>query len=1540
MEKLLDNPLYVIRLFFNKTFSGLKGCLGCLLLVSIFTPVLAQGNYNLQWDLVPALELPSSIKVYETSSSLPDSLPFYAVYTVVDLSDPNLKLKASYAGDHNPFLRPQEFEGREEEPVFITTNGGFFSATKSVSLVVEDGEVLAPGLQSITVDAGDCAGTTYYPTRGAFGVWENKRMDVSWVYADGNRTDSIFSYPAPNPTLPCNEAGKLPNATFPFEASNWQVKTAMGGIPVLISDGQIVEMDKEMAGSSLNAKHPRTAVGYTPDNKMILLVIDGRQEEHSRGATLEELAQLMYELGAYEALNLDGGGSSAMFADHKMVSNPSDISGARAVASALLVTRQPQLFDTEDQQVFKETGHWVAVKRAGGYGPSASRFLATGQGAGKAVYTLPDIPPAQYELSAWWAQDDKLSTNTPFTIRRPGLADSLITLRLDQTASSTTEVFNYIGTFELGPGDQLIVSNDAADGDYVAVDAVRLRKTAESKAEIIFPDGNESGDYAQGSSVSIPLRLRSPNSGLQLARLRIYKSVNGGEEKAVGSPLSLHDATTKDYTFTYLLEEEAGSMVNLRFELEDKLGCRLSRNYELRSMGFALAFDPERTGSRSESGRDLSFEVKVGAPKNDRLRHLEVYKSVNGGAESLYRKIALSGKRKSFRFNYSVKEAPGEVLRFRFSARTSSRQTAERTYEASIIPAKGNKRIAFISDINSAYGSTDYSSHAKEAIAWIADSSHQVDLVLGSGDFIAGQSASLQKPEIEAMWTAFGRYVYDPIRQADIPFGFSLGNHDANLPLDRQVALDYWKQGANQQDLQIKLLDSIDYPFRYTFTDPTAEIFVIAVDMNTREDQLAWVEEVLQSPEAARAKYVFVSGHFPLFALTKVYNSPGGVQADYQGLFDLLKKYEVDMFFSGHHAAFFPGKKNEVFLLSVGEMGGNGRDYVGTSTQAPSSLSVMDIFEGDPFYGDSLVLTTYDIQNNFKVVKNEELPAAVFAFNGYTLRRDIPVSPKGSGHLSSLNLKEAFISKSGGGEVHVRVLGEEVQLEGSFYGLEGKVLSDAAAMVLCQGLHPDSEEVRNLAIHSEDGRSGSFKGSWKPEDINDFKELLSVGYYSVLIKTSARPAGELRAQLYPPENQGPQAAKISSLKEGELYGVRDLIAYFPISWEAAKDPESNRLTYLYQLAEDPAFEEIIWQQGSGRNTEIKRTEQEWYALTDSLESSVFYHRVLATDGRNIVYGEPKTLHLKRDDRPLTELVEIPAPQFSYEGIFARMGGGGNGYDIAAYDKHKRLWSTSYSTGLFVYNADGNIHKFSSSKMSYKGEYISHIAFKGEKYRLNPAYGVEIAPDGNMILSAGGHLFKLSVETGEAIAHWHGGAGSNPTVDQEGRIFVHKVFPATAAWILKQSETDTSTFEVLSNPQLPEGPAVARTSAFAPEGNNLYLPDASASRKVYKYKSDDGLHFAFDQIIEMAFPTGSNAIFAGPKETLYVVSNRGEYAPDLLFLDFRNNYFWRIPLEDIPVSDLRGFSVTADGKAFFLTGTGSDIYHYKLQEEEGNDKLQP
>jgi exopolysaccharide biosynthesis protein len=118
---------------------------------------------------------------------------------------------------------------------------------------------------------------------------------------------------------------------------------AVGGRPVIVRGGL---PSAEALDSSAFAvtRHPRTAAGIADRGRRLLLVtVDGRQPEWSVGMRLDELARLLVALGAEEAINLDGGGSTAMVVRDRastrlrMVNRPSDREGERAVGNALAV---------------------------------------------------------------------------------------------------------------------------------------------------------------------------------------------------------------------------------------------------------------------------------------------------------------------------------------------------------------------------------------------------------------------------------------------------------------------------------------------------------------------------------------------------------------------------------------------------------------------------------------------------------------------------------------------------------------------------------------------------------------------------------------------------------------------------------------------------------------------------------------------------------------------------------------------------------------------------------------------------------------------------------------------------------------------------------------------------------------------------------------------------------------------------------------------------------------------------------------------------
>ena len=112
---------------------------------------------------------------------------------------------------------------------------------------------------------------------------------------------------------------------------------AIGAGPRLLKNGNVslTSQEEQFPSDITSGRAPRTAVGTTKDGHVLLLVVDGRQQS-SVGMSLLELALLMQELGADDAMNFDGGGSSEMFVNGKVVNKPSD-GRERSVGDALMV---------------------------------------------------------------------------------------------------------------------------------------------------------------------------------------------------------------------------------------------------------------------------------------------------------------------------------------------------------------------------------------------------------------------------------------------------------------------------------------------------------------------------------------------------------------------------------------------------------------------------------------------------------------------------------------------------------------------------------------------------------------------------------------------------------------------------------------------------------------------------------------------------------------------------------------------------------------------------------------------------------------------------------------------------------------------------------------------------------------------------------------------------------------------------------------------------------------------------------------------------
>ena len=118
----------------------------------------------------------------------------------------------------------------------------------------------------------------------------------------------------------------------------WQdVNHIISGGPYLVKNGEIFIDMTEQKLSAIGGRNPRTAIGYTKDNNLILVTADGR-EGSSIGLTLVELANLMKQLGCVNAMNLDGGGSTVMFVNGQVVNKPA-VQGGIPLSHTLMIKK-------------------------------------------------------------------------------------------------------------------------------------------------------------------------------------------------------------------------------------------------------------------------------------------------------------------------------------------------------------------------------------------------------------------------------------------------------------------------------------------------------------------------------------------------------------------------------------------------------------------------------------------------------------------------------------------------------------------------------------------------------------------------------------------------------------------------------------------------------------------------------------------------------------------------------------------------------------------------------------------------------------------------------------------------------------------------------------------------------------------------------------------------------------------------------------------------------------------------------------------------
>ena len=318
------------------------------LLLTLFYSLSA--NAQLKWINVDSFyqPLPSSVHVYFTKEPI-DTAPFRAYYLIADLKDKKINFTADTTLGRR--LTPTQFYQKNDQPL-VVVNCTFFSfqTNQNLNVVIKNGKIVGYNIHSIPGRGKDTF-TYRHPLGSALGISKKGTADVAWTFTDSaNR----FAYGSQWVIEAIKDSIKNPSLTYVknkmvnhhvrrFQPlKKWEMQTAVGGGPALLIGGQITITNNEelkFAGKAIDDKHPRTAMGYTKDGKLIILMIEGRNAI-AHGATLGQEAKILQDLGCWEALNLDGGGSSCMLVNGKETIKPSDATGQRAVPAVFIIRKK------------------------------------------------------------------------------------------------------------------------------------------------------------------------------------------------------------------------------------------------------------------------------------------------------------------------------------------------------------------------------------------------------------------------------------------------------------------------------------------------------------------------------------------------------------------------------------------------------------------------------------------------------------------------------------------------------------------------------------------------------------------------------------------------------------------------------------------------------------------------------------------------------------------------------------------------------------------------------------------------------------------------------------------------------------------------------------------------------------------------------------------------------------------------------------------------------------------------------------------------
>jgi hypothetical protein len=280
-------------------------------LVVIWLLLLTVALPGQQAPLGPAEQIADGVLLYRLGDPALLSPPGPVAIQALRL-DPRIVTLEIARATGEPARETVETLATRRPDVIAAVNAGFFALQtgRPTDLLKIDGEVVS--------------GTSR--PRGAVGILE--RPDLTTLLFDQvSVATRAKQEPEFKPLL-----GSSP--------SDWsRASHAISGAGLLMLDGrELTDWTVErIAAGFETTRHPRTIIGTDADGAIWLVTVDGRNLMLSHGMSFMELQRLSRRLGLRSVLNLDGGGSTTMWAAGRIVNHPSDPGGARKVSDAILV---------------------------------------------------------------------------------------------------------------------------------------------------------------------------------------------------------------------------------------------------------------------------------------------------------------------------------------------------------------------------------------------------------------------------------------------------------------------------------------------------------------------------------------------------------------------------------------------------------------------------------------------------------------------------------------------------------------------------------------------------------------------------------------------------------------------------------------------------------------------------------------------------------------------------------------------------------------------------------------------------------------------------------------------------------------------------------------------------------------------------------------------------------------------------------------------------------------------------------------------------